>query len=222
MVQKLNCIHPKRIWNVHTIILFLNTVLLLTYGSIVQKCVRHVMCSSRFIFISFHVTRVQFWWRAFISRTGNNRLHTCVSCRKTSKTSRFCFTGFTHTTFAICVWQCIRVTFGTQMSTRTQTFLMFVYENNTYHTHTQYFIHTFHTNTKHKLSFEKNVDNLSLASTFECSRYKTNKSRFRIILVNGFPEIVSYFPKCFGTSRYRYRKITYRTRFEFLYPKLNI
>ena len=51
--------------------------------------------------------------------------------------------------------KCIRVTFGTRMSTRTQTFVMFVYENNTYHTHTQYFIHTFHTNTKPQIVIRK-------------------------------------------------------------------
>ena len=110
----------------HTIILFLNTVLLLTYGSISTK-----MCSSRNVFVTFHlhiiprhsgsilVTGIYFSYEKKSSSYVRMRAYRTVKCQK-----RLVFAlRVLHTLLLQFVCdKCIRVTFGTRMSTRTQTF----------------------------------------------------------------------------------------------------
>ena len=102
----------------------------------------------------------------------------------------------------------------------------------TFYTHT--FTHTIYTNISHiqiqstKCLRKETVDILSLASTFGCSRHKSYKSYFRIILVNGFLELVSYFEMflCIpdNTGKWVSGIVLSRTEmnFDFLYPRINI
>ena len=99
---------------------------------------------------------------------------------------------------------------------------------------THIFIHTLYTNISHtqiqttKCLRKDTVDILSLASTFGCSRHKTNKSYFRIILVNGFLELASYFEMSLyipdNTGKWVSGIVLSRTEmnFNFLYPRINI
>ena len=129
-----------------------------------------VLCSSRFIFISFHVTRVQFWWRAFIFVLENNSSYHLIfmyvwyiSCRVVKRQKRtvfdthilhatLCYTKFNNAFVLLFVHECLRDT-QTFWCLCTKILIL-------HHTHTQYlythFIQTFHTH-KYKTQnvFEK-------------------------------------------------------------------
>ena len=95
-------------------------------------------------------------------------------------------------------------------------------------------LHTIYTNISYtqiqntKCLRKETVDILSLASTFGWSRRKTYKSYFRIILVNGFLEHVSYFEMFLfipdNTGKWFSGIVLSRTEmiFDFLYPRINI
>ena len=112
--------------------------------------------SVRNVFMSFHVTRVQFWWRAFIfvyeNKSSSRTYHSYV-VSWSSKTFRFC----THVLHTIC----IRDKFGSRMSTRCTNILVrnvCVRKFNILHTH--FYTHTFykhftHTNTNYKMSSKR-------------------------------------------------------------------
>ena len=166
------------------------------------------MCSWTYVTSSCRFTSLGF-------NSGDVHLFSCTKinhhlvriirtlCRDRQKRFVFVHTFYTQYAFVIILGhECLRVA---------QTFWceMFVYENSIFYTHT--FIHTLSTNISHtqiqttKCLRKDTVDILSLASTFGCSRHKTNKSYFRIILVNGFMELFVFTRTkrilCFRTFR---------------------